>query len=101
MSYIPVTIQRMDPDTEEWTDLLHLHATKVNQAGSSETFAAGRERYSPRLNFDFNWCKALEALRWDTQNHRIVYRGQLFNITDYDDYMEEHRSVRLEGEAYG
>lgn len=101
MSYIPVTIQKMDPQTEEWRDQLHLHAMKVNKAGGGESFSAGRERYSPRLTFDFRWCKELEALRWDTQSHRIVYRGQTFNVTDYDDYMEQHRTVRLEGELYG
>lgn len=101
MSYIPVTIQHMDPETEDWTDLLHLHAVKVNKSGSGESFSAGRERYSPRLSFDFRWFKALEALRYDTQSHRIVYQGHTFNIVDYDDYMERHLTVRLVGEAYG
>ena len=31
MSYIPLTIQRMDPNTEEWTDHLQLHALQVNR----------------------------------------------------------------------
>jgi head-tail adaptor len=101
MSYIPVTIQHMDPDTEEWTDLLHLHATKVNQSGGSEAFSAGREQFRPKLSFDFRWSKVLETLRYDTQNHRIVYQGHTFNIVDYDDYMEQHLQVRLVGEAYG
>jgi len=101
MSYLPVTIQHMDPETEAWTDLLRLHAIQVNRAGGGESFNAGREQYHPRLTFDLRWCQALEALRWDVQNHRIVYRGQAFNITDYDDYMEQHLTVRLTGEAYG
>lgn len=101
MSYIPVTIQRMDPSTEEWTDLLHLHALKVNKSGAGETFNAGREQYHPRLVFDFAWCKKLEDLRWSTQSHRILYRGRTLNLVDYDDYMEQHLTVRLTGEAYG
>lgn len=101
MSYIPVTIQRMDPDTEEWTDLLHLHALRVNKSGTGETFNAGREQYHPRLVFDFAWCKKLEDLRWSTQSHRILYRGRTLNLVDYDDYMEQHLTVRLTGEAYG
>ena len=100
MSYLPVTIQRMDPDTEEWTDLLKLHATQVNRAGGGEGFNSGRETFHPRMTFDLRWCKALEAVRWDVASHRIVYRGHPFNITDYDDYMEQHLSVRLTGEAY-
>lgn len=101
MSYIPVTIQHQDPDSEEWSDLLHLHATKVNRAGGGESFNAGREQYHPRMTFDFRWSRRLEALRWAPDSHRLVYRGHFFNITDYDDYMEQHLTVRLTGEAYG
>ena len=101
MSYIPVTIQRMDPDTEKWTDLLRLHALQVNRAGGGESYSAGREQYHPRMTFDLRWCQALEAIRWEPQAHRLIYRGRPFNITDYDDYMEQHLTVRLEGEAYG
>lgn len=100
MSYFPVTVQQMDGN-EEWHDLLHLHAQRVNAAGGGETFGAGRERYPVRLMFDFPWCKKLEALRYDTQHHRLVYQGRPFNITNYDDYMEQHLTVRLTGEAYG
>lgn len=101
MSYSPVTIQRQDPDTEEWTDLQRLHAIQVNRSGGGEAFSAGREQFRPRLTFDFRWCKFLDELRYATQNHRIIYRGHTFNITDYDDYMEQHLTVRLTGEAYG
>lgn len=101
MSYFPVTIQRMDKDTEEWTDLLQLHALQVNRAGGGESFAAGRETYHPRMTFDLRWCKVLEAVRWDPQAHRIVYLGHTFDISDYDDYMEQHLTVRITGEAYG
>lgn len=101
MSYEPITIQRRDPDTEQWTDHLHLHALQVNRAGGGEAYSAGREQFRPRLTFDLRWCMALDALRWDTQNHRIVYRGREFNIQDYDDFMEQHRTIRLTGEAYG
>lgn len=100
MSYIPVTVQKMD-ENEEWSDLLYLHAKQVNRAGGGEGFSAGRETYQPRLTFDFPWCKALEAVRWDVQHHRLMYQGHPLNITNYDDYMEQHLTVRLTGEAYG
>ena len=104
MSYFPVMVQKMDPDTEEWTNHLQLHALRVNKASrgsDGESFGGGRERYSPRLTFDVAWCKKLEALRYDTQNYRLIYQGQPFNIVDYDDYMETRGTVRLTGEAYG
>lgn len=101
MSYSPLTIQQMDPDTEEWTDKLHLHALQVNKAAASESFNAGAEQYHPRLTFRLRWCKALEDVAYNTQLYRIVYRGRFYNIQDYDDYMERHITVNLVGVAYG
>ena len=101
MSYIPVTIQRQDPETEEWSDHLHLHARQVNKTGGGENFAAGSDQYHPRLTFTVSWCKKLEDIRYNTQQHRIVYQGHTFNIKDYDDFMEQHITVQLVGEAYG
>lgn len=102
MSYIPLTIQRMDPNTEEWSDYLHLHAMQVNKTGGGESHGAGAEQYHPRLTFRLRYTKTLEeAVRDNTQLHRIVYRGRTYNIQDYDDYMERHQTVNLVGEAYG
>ena len=101
MSYFPVMVQKMDPATEDWTDYLQLHALRVNKAGGDESYGGGRERYAPKLTFDFAWSKKLEALRYDTQHHRLIYQGQPFNIVDYDDFMESRGTVRLTGEAYG
>lgn len=101
MSYHPLTIQRQDPDSERWEDLLHLHALQVNKTGGGETFNAGAGQFKPRLTFELRWCRALEDAIHDPQQHRIVYRGRTYNIKDYDDYMEQRRVVRLVGEAYG
>lgn len=101
MSYHPFTIQRIDEETERWTDLLHLHALKVNKTGGGETSNAGAEQYHPRLTFEVRWSKALEDVVYSPQTYRIVYRGRTYNIQDYDDFMEQHRTVRLVGVAYG
>ena len=101
MSYIPITIQQQDPETEEWADLLHLHALQVNKNTGSESFSAGAEQYHPWVTFTLRWCQALDDLRYKTQSHRILYRGHAFNIRDYDDYMEQHLTVKLVGVAYG
>ena len=101
MSYHPITVQKMDESTEEWTDHLHLHALQVNKTGGGEAFGAGADQYHPRLTFELRWCKALEDVVNVPQLHRIVYRGRLYNIQDYDDFMEQHRTVRLVGVLYG
>ena len=101
MSYHPFTIQQMNPDTEDWKDLLYLHALQVNKAGGGETHNAAAEQYRPKLTFEVRYSKALENVVYSPQLHRIVYRGRAYDIQDYDDFMEQHRTVRLVGVAYG
>lgn len=101
MSYHPFTIQVIDQDTEEWTDHLLLHALKVNKTGGGETHQAGAEQFRPRLTFEVRWCQVLEDVVHSPQLYRIKYRGRTYNIKDYDDFMEQHRTVQLVGEAYG
>lgn len=101
MRYAPLTIQQQDPDTEKWSDFLALHALQINRTGGGESFAAGAGQYHPRLTFTVRWCRALEDIRYSPQTYRIRYDGQSWNITDYDDFMEQKRSVKLVGEAYG
>lgn len=101
MSYIPFTVQKLDQETEEWADVLHLHARKVNRTGGGESSAAGAGQYHPRLTFELLYCAELEQIRYATQLYRIIYRGHTFNIIDYDDYMEQRLNVKLVGEAYG
>ncbi|MBR5862254.1 MAG: phage head closure protein [Bacteroidales bacterium] len=95
----PITLQTQDPNTEQWTDSLQLHA-HVNKAGGSTAFNAGADQYRVGLTFTVRYCRELEALHYSPQPFRIVYRGRKFKLTDYDDYMEQHKTVRLAGEFY-
>lgn len=99
--YYPIKIQRLDPDTEEWADLLSLHAIKVNRRSGGESFNAAADQYHPTLVFTFRWSQALEAVAYNPQQHRLIYREHTFNIQDYDDYMERHLTVNMTGVAYG
>lgn len=98
----PLTIQVQDPNTEEWTDhpeLGRLHA-KVNKTGGGTTLSAGADQYRLTLTFELQYCRPLEELRYDPQHYRMLYRGHTFKLTDYDDFMEQHKTVRLVGELY-
>lgn len=95
----PITIQVQDPATEKWTDSLRLHAA-VNKSSGGTAFAAGADQYRASLTFEVRYCRALEDIAYNPQPYRIVYRGRTFKVTDYDDYMEQHRTVRLRGEVY-
>lgn len=96
----PITIQQQDPLTEEWADRWKLHA-RVNKTGGGQALNAGADQYRATLTFEVRYFKALEELRFNPQPFRVVYRGHNFKLVDYDDYMEQHRTVKLVGEAYG
>lgn len=95
----PITLQTQDPNTEEWVDHLHLHA-RVNKTRGDMAFSAGSDQYRASLTFEVRYTRALEELAYNVQPFRIVYRGRKFRVTDYDDYMEQHRTVKLVGEFY-
>lgn len=96
----PITIQVQDPHTEEWTDRLKLHAT-VNKTGGGSRFNAGTDQHSASLTFTLRYVKAIEDLAYNPQPYRILYRGRTFKVVDYDDFMEQHREIKLVGEYYG
>ena len=96
----PITIQLQDPASEEWADKWKLHA-RVNKTGGGQALTAGADQYRATLTFEVRYFKALEELRYNPQPFRVVYRDHSFKLVDYDDYMEEHQTVKLVGEAYG
>jgi head-tail adaptor len=96
----PITIQRQDPDTEQWSDFWKLHA-RVNKTGGGQALNAGADQYRATLTFEIRHFSALDVLRYNPQPFRIVYQGHTFKVVDYDDFMEQHRTVKLVGEAYG
>lgn len=95
----PITVQVQDADTEQWTDKLKLHA-RVNKTGGGTSFSAGADQFKASLTFEVRYCTALEDIAYNPQPFRIVYRGRTFKVTDYDDYMEQHKTVKLVGELY-
>ena len=95
----PITVQVQDFETEQWTDALKLHA-KVNKSTGSRANTAGTYTYKAKLRFSVRYTKSLEDIAYSPQPYRIVYRERVFKVTDYDDYMEEHREINIVGEFY-
>jgi hypothetical protein len=62
---------------------------------------AGADQYKATLTFELRYFSALEAMKYNPQPYRILYRGHTFKLVDFDDFMEQHRNVKLVGEAYG
>ena len=95
----PITIQLQNEETEDWADLWSLHA-RVNKTGGGTATNAGADQFRATLTFELRYFKELEALRYSPQLYRIAYRGHTFKVTDYDDFMEQHRTSKLVGELY-
>ena len=95
----PITLEKMNETTEKWAISANLHA-RVNKTGSSEYLDAGAERSRNTLTFEVRYLKNLENIRFNTQLYRIIYRGKRFNIVDYDDFNEEHKTIKLVGVSY-
>lgn len=96
----PIKIQKIDEESEKWSDLYSLHA-RVNKTGGSEYLNAGANQSKATLTFELRYFKNLEAINYDRGSYRIIYRGRHFNIEDYDDYQEQHLTVKLAGVSYG
>ena len=94
---IPIIIQKINEVTEEWDDLYNLHA-RINKAKSnSEYLGSGSIQSKVSLVFEIRYFKGLQDIEYNTQLYRIVYDDIPYDIEDYDDYMREHKTVKLLG----
>lgn len=96
----PIVIQKIDQDTEEWSDLWPLHA-RINKTTGTEFVEAGADRSQSTKTFELRYFTELEDVDFNRGLYRIMYRDHAYNIVDYDDYMEKHQTVRLKAVSYG
>lgn len=96
----PIVIQKIDQDTETWSDLWPLHA-RINKTTGTEFVEAGADRSQSTKTFELRYFTDLEDVDFNRGLYRIMYRDHAYNIVDYDDYMEKHQTVRLKAVSYG
>lgn len=96
----PIMIQKIDQETETWSDWRRLHA-EVNADKSTEYVEAGADLSKSTKTFKVRYFAGLEDVDFNLGLYRIVYGGHYFNVTGYDDYMERHITVIIRGESYG
>ncbi|MGX4598961.1 phage head closure protein [Faecalimicrobium sp. JNUCC 81] len=92
----PILIQKLDEDTEEWSDYLNLHAS-INKSKGSEYLSSGVLQSSQELVFQVRYCPPLKEISLNTQSYRINFDNCIYNIVDYDDYMLKRKSIKLLG----
>lgn len=96
----PITIQKRNEKTKEWEDVFTVHAS-INKAKSdNEYLSAGAIQAKKNLTFEVRYFADLEDISLNLQLYRILYRGVSYNITDYDDFMLQHKSVKILGVSY-
>ena len=98
----PIMIQKIDEATENWVDLFEkpIHA-RINKAKSNnEYLSGGAIQAKISLVFEVRYFATLEDIEFNTQNYRIIYKGEPFDITDYDDFQMKHETIKLLGVSY-
>lgn len=96
----PIIIQTRDEETEDWIDKFKLHA-RVNKSGGSEYLNAGAVQSKSTRVFEVRYFPEIEGIDDNRDMYRILYRDRTYNITDYDDFQEQHKTVKLLGVSYG
>lgn len=97
----PITLIKLNEDTNEWEDVgTTLHA-RVNKTGGSEYLSSGAYQSKATLTFQVRYSSVVADIFLNTQLYRIRYAGAEYNVEDYDDFEERHREVKLVGVARG
>lgn len=96
----PIIIQKINETTELWEDVFKVHAS-INKAKSdNEYLNAGAIQAKKNLTFEMRYFADLEDISFNLQSYRIVYQGVSYNIEDYDDFMLNHKTVKILGVSY-
>ena len=94
-----ITIQRSEVATDAignhlsvWVDYWSC-AAYANLASGKEYGAAGQTLGSDTLVFEVRWCERLREL--DSTRFRILFGGNIYNITCVDDVQFRHERLKL------
>ncbi|MDD2954351.1 MAG: head-tail adaptor protein [Parabacteroides sp.] len=90
----------MNETTEVWEQFEKVHAT-VNKSGGSAYLGSGAEQSSASKTFTFRYHEKFSVIQFNKQLYRIIYGGYVYNVEDYDDYLEKHLSIRILGVSKG
>lgn len=96
----PIIIQKINEESEKWENAFNVHA-RINKAKTDSEFLGGGSVQGKRsLVFEIRYFKALEDISYNLSMYRILFEGVTFDITDYDDFMLRHKTVKLMGVSY-
>ena len=100
-----ITIQRVVVQTDAignhanaWVDYWSC-AAYANVASGTEYGAAGQTLGSDTLVFEVRWCERLRDL--DSTKFRVLFGGNIYNITCVDDVQFRHERLKLTAQREG
>lgn len=96
----PITIQRLNSKAKQWEDVYKVHASINKAKPDNEYLNAGAIRSKKNLTFEVRYFGDLEDISLNLQMYRILYRKVPYDIKDYDDFMLQHKTVKLLGVSY-
>lgn len=96
----PILIQKINELTEDWETVFNVHASVNKTKADNEYLGGGAIQGKKSLTFEVRYFAGLEDVSFNLQSYRIVYQDRPYNITDYDDFMERHKIVKLLGVSY-
>lgn len=79
-----------------WTDFYSCYAyanIATGKTAGQEYEAAGQTVASDGYTFTVRYCKALEDM--DSDHYRILFDGDIYNITLVDDFQFRHETLKL------
>ena len=95
-----IMIEKINEATEKWEETFFVHAA-VNKCKADDEYLNGGAIQGKRnLVFEVRYFKDLEDIADNIQSYRIVFNNTFYDIKDFDDFMLQHKTVKLLGVSY-
>lgn len=90
-----ITTDTIGNQTESWVTFHTCHA-RANKASGGEVDEGAQPVDRETVSFVVRYCSALADL--DKINYRISFNEKTYDITDIDDFMFKHESLKITAE---
>ena len=87
-----ITADAIGNHTANWADY-YVCSAYANHRSGKEYFAAGQTIDEDIVVFTVRYCARTMAV--NTVEYRILFAGEIYNITDIDDYQFRHETLKL------
>ncbi|MFR9168698.1 MAG: hypothetical protein ACLVKI_08490 [Gordonibacter urolithinfaciens] len=93
----PILIMKLNPETEEFEPYCRAHIIDENKARSDESTEGRGQSTMAVISFRLRWSRMLAPIEFAMEEYRLVWRGHEFDIQGFDDFMHQHRKIKITG----